>query len=354
MSYLGQVLNPEWGEDYFQGMVRCHARGIQIECTEGDLLLPYSELVVDPFNGHENQVYFSHPAFPGAWIVVETPQILNEPAILERPSIKRQIRGFKIQSPENADSKNKNPSAAFSSLKWVGIFFGVIAVISLGVQLLLTGVIGIISPSLEVEIGKISLENFLESHSATPFESRERDYVETITKNIYSTLPEQTYQYKITFVEDKTPNAFALPGGFIVVTSGLLKFVGEDVNKLAGVLAHEISHVEKRHGLRTLVNTTGPTLIIQSIIGNDAGIISLVTKSSLMLSGMSYSRKMEFEADEMAVDLLIGAGYDPIGLKAFLLQLNFLSGDGVPEFLSTHPATDARIKRLNQKMMRAD
>lgn len=346
-KFSGQIYNPDWGHEYQSGYIYCFATGLNFQGESGEVLLPYVRLQIDPNQGDPDQIYFHHPEKEGIWLVSDEKSILLEPGIQERPTLKRQIKDVNFSSLEE-----KRPNRTFGMLKWGGLAAGFILVLALIIQLALSGVVALISPSIEKSIGEASLNDYLENSAvANP---KEEKWVQNILDKLVQSENSQEYQYTLTFIDEVDPNAFAFPGGYLVVTTGLIDFVDKDEEKIAGVLAHEMAHVIKRHGIKKLVNQAGPVLVIQAVLGSDAGVISLLANGSLFLSGMSYSRTMEYEADSEAVSILNKAGYSAAGLKGFLVQLKMLQGSEIPEFISTHPSNEERINKIEEKMIELD
>ena len=150
-------------------------------------------------------------------------------------------------------------------------------------------------------------------------------------------------------------NAFAMPGGYVVVYTGLLKKV-QRKEQLAGVLAHEIAHVTERHALNNIVSSLGVSVLVSAVIGDSSTLESVLAGSSEMLLGQKFSRDAETEADDVAWETLVRSNLDPRGLREFfeILQKEeekLLGGlmKGALSWLSTHPATEERIARLRQK-----
>jgi predicted Zn-dependent protease len=151
------------------------------------------------------------------------------------------------------------------------------------------------------------------------------------------------YPIRVTAVKSSIVNAYALPGGQIVVYTGMLNKI-EDAESLAALLSHEASHVNERHTLRSMLRSGANGLLI-SIVFNDAtGISAALVGNAETLRGLQYSRKLETEADERGMQLMLSNDIDPAGMKRLMMILD-KEGD-VPEnisFLSSHPLTKKRI-----------
>jgi predicted Zn-dependent protease len=145
-------------------------------------------------------------------------------------------------------------------------------------------------------------------------------------------------------VDSDQVNAFATMGGYVYVTTGLLR-TAENEAQLAGVLGHEIGHIVERH----VVDQMEERAIQQGIL-TAAGLEreQIVGLGVELVINRSNSRSDEFEADVRGYENIVRAGYAPIGLINFLEHLE--GGPSLPAFLSTHPATGDRIERLRQMM----
>lgn len=181
------------------------------------------------------------------------------------------------------------------------------------------------------------------------------DYLNVVGRRLasYSNTPEQTFHFFV--IEEPTINAFAVPGGFIVVNSGLILNT-QNESELAAVLAHEISHVTQRHIARTVEATqyvpiqTIAIIIAGLLLGKsnpDAAqaAIAAASAGSLQMQ-INFTRSHEKEADYIGMQILADAGFNPVSMSDFFqrLQTNarYYTGQ-LPEFLSTHPVTTDRI-----------
>jgi len=144
------------------------------------------------------------------------------------------------------------------------------------------------------------------------------------------------------------PNAFALPGEIIVLTDELVCFVGGD-EELLGVVAHEMAHLERRHAVRTLLQSTGVFVLIAVVAGDVTSITSAAGTLPALLLESGYSRGFEREADLMASRWMLAEGYGVEPMIAFLNRIQEKVPDaGAPEFLSTHPTMEHRIDYLRE------
>lgn len=168
-----------------------------------------------------------------------------------------------------------------------------------------------------------------------------------ILTTLTAPLPKIPYMLRLIIVDDKTFNALAIPGGYIVVYRGLLERTGS-AEELAGVLAHEVQHILLRHSTRTLIQNASTGLLLAALAGDMSGIMGYGLESARTLGMLRYSRRQEEEADAAGMVLLKAAGIDPDGMISFFetLRRREVEGPKVLSYLSTHPGTGDRIQKL--------
>ena len=154
------------------------------------------------------------------------------------------------------------------------------------------------------------------------------------------------YDYRWYVSKNAQINAFALPGGIIVVNSGLINATRRP-EQLAGVLAHEIQHVEQRHSLQAVIKDLGLRSLWLLATGDAGG--GLMGRAALELTALTFSRDAELQADARAFDTLVGNGVDPDGLAEFFRLLTQHEGAAPPAFLSMHAASADRERALRAR-----
>jgi predicted Zn-dependent protease len=179
------------------------------------------------------------------------------------------------------------------------------------------------------------------------------NYVRQLGRNLVAGAAPSPFDFRFYVVEDENINAFAVPGGAIYVNTGLI-LEARDASELASVLAHEAGHVTARHVAQlyrrqrnTGVGANLVSLAIAILSGNPylANAGQLATGVAATAYTSTFTRDAEREADRLAVETMINAGYDPYGMLAILETLHRQEGGGgsMLEFLNSHPATDERL-----------
>lgn len=155
------------------------------------------------------------------------------------------------------------------------------------------------------------------------------------------------YDYRWLLVDNDQVNAFAAPGGVVVVHTGLIQAAGS-AEELAGVLAHEIQHVELRHSLQNMIHALGWASVLTVVLGDVSALAGVLIYQA---GATRFSRELEREADEQGLLALHKAGIDASGMLTFFRRLDAKGALYVP-LLSSHPATAERIERLEQAIRR--
>jgi predicted Zn-dependent protease len=171
--------------------------------------------------------------------------------------------------------------------------------------------------------------------------------IEDIVAILTAPLPNSPYTFRVFVVNNSSVNALAAPGGYVVIFRGLLERT-RSAEELAGVLAHELQHILKRHTTRALLQHASTGVLIAALTGDATGAMAYGLESARALGALRYSRENEEEADVEGLRMLLAAGVEPAGMIAFFDVLRKEGGE-VPallKYLSTHPSTAKRIETL--------
>ena len=184
-------------------------------------------------------------------------------------------------------------------------------------------------------------------------------YLDQVGQRLAGESPRKDVAYRFHLVDMAEPNAFALPGGYIYVTRGLLTLVNSE-DELAGVVGHEIGHVAAKHSVQK-ISRQGPFALVTNLVAGITGLVSPLVGSVIggvgefaqSLVFAPYSRGQETEADRIGQDIAARAGWDPAALSTFLKTLEReveLRKDGPrkPSFFDSHPATPDRIAKTTE------
>lgn len=161
----------------------------------------------------------------------------------------------------------------------------------------------------------------------------------------------QALEFTAHVVDAPMVNAFALPGGQIIVYTGLIA-KAEEPEQVAGVLAHEMAHVTLRHGLQRIAQAAGVVVVMNLLLGDAGGLVAIGGEVLTTTTINSYSRDQESEADAQAVRTLHAAGIDPRAMAEFFEAMNRERDalPGIASWFSTHPDHQQRIREIRQQL----
>jgi predicted Zn-dependent protease len=180
----------------------------------------------------------------------------------------------------------------------------------------------------------------------SPDDKKIQNQLALVLSSLFPNSTDGTFKYQLYIEKNNQVNAYALPGGIIILNSGLINAV-QSSEELLAVIAHEISHIQHRHHVKNLVHRSG-VYVISSIIFWGATNIDLVKEGSSFLMSMSYSRQQELEADREALKILSAAGISSQGMVDFLSRLMQNKSSTNLAILNTHPDTKARIQEVKK------
>jgi predicted Zn-dependent protease len=177
-------------------------------------------------------------------------------------------------------------------------------------------------------------------------------YIREMGQRIVAQTKMANLPWEYHIVRDDAINAFSIPGGHVYVNTGLIK-AAHSSSELAGVMAHEISHVIARHGTEQMSRQYGISVLAGAALGRDPATYQKVIADLLATGAMArFSREDEKEADDLGLNFMYRAGYDPKGMANMfrtLLAEEKTRPSAVEKFFSTHPLTEDRIKDVEDK-----
>jgi Zn-dependent protease with chaperone function len=201
-----------------------------------------------------------------------------------------------------------------------------------------------ISREWEIDMGKAMHQSILDNMKVDSFKTK---LANDFYKQLYFDIG---YPVSITVIESKEVNAFAVPGGHIVVYSAILNRLRKP-EELAALLSHEASHIELRHSLRNIFRSMARKIFLMLIIGNESGLATFMVDNADNLKGLEYSRSLETEADNYGIKLLRSSQIAPSGMLNLMEILKSESkGKEAAEFLNTHPVFKTRMENIKKQI----
>ncbi|MCL2932964.1 MAG: M48 family metallopeptidase [Trichodesmium sp. MAG_R03] len=200
-----------------------------------------------------------------------------------------------------------------------------------------------LSDRQEFELGKQINQQLLKSKKIKLYRDQAaKKYINRIGQRLVAASPRPDIAYNFQVIEDDSINAFATMGGFVYINTGLMKAADNEA-ELASVIAHEIAHIADRHAVKQLRQTLLAQGLATAAGVDDSVAVQIGVELALR---RPKSRQAEFEADQIGIETLGRAGYAQYGAITFMQKL--LKKASPPSFLSTHPATSARISQMKK------
>ncbi len=211
------------------------------------------------------------------------------------------------------------------------------------------------SPQQDVQIGQ-QLSRQAQRQLPLLNDPRVDNYLNQLGQRLAAHAPGYRFPYQYRCVNSEQINAFALPGGFVYINRGVIE-AADDEAQLAGVMAHETSHVALRHGTNQASKAYAwqmPFSILGGVMGNSVGGVLAQLGGGFVLNSvfLKYSRTDESQADILGTQILYDSGYDPRGMAQFLEKIEGMSRSQPVEFFSDHPSPAHRVERVDEEIDR--
>ncbi|MBC7391379.1 MAG: M48 family metallopeptidase [Opitutaceae bacterium] len=205
--------------------------------------------------------------------------------------------------------------------------------------------VNLIPKEYEIKMGASLYENMIKTEKVDIERSK---FANQFLKQINF---ETDYPLQVTVVNSEIKNAFALPGGHIVVYTALLNDM-KQYEELVALLGHEAGHVTERHTTKHIFRSMSGYLLVSILFGDLSGITALVIDNANQIHQLSYSRSLETQADNVGYKTMVKNAINPKGIISLFenLQKGNEAGNQIPEFLSTHPVTENRMKNISDKI----
>jgi len=266
----------------------------------------------------------------------------NQNLQINFPNIKGLLHTHWVSFPEKEFQLGRFavPLAIFLGSTFTLIIACILAFYFWGIPFIIRKAVGMVPIEQEIALGK---EIALGVFTQTPPDSAASEILNLFAKEIDFG---STYPLHFNVVRDSTVNAFALPGGEIVVYSGIIEKLNHS-GQLAALLAHEASHVHYRHSLHGIVDKVFWSALIAMLVG-DGGLIAAISAQGNEFRSLAYSRDLETQADTAGAGILTRNGIDVGQMLSLLevLQAESKQGLSAPEFLQTHPLPESRMEEV--------
>jgi len=343
-TFAAYASHPDFGDEVVEGVILVTRWQVRFESEQVTLEFPITRVEIEMADAKTRQIGFSDPEQRGWFVGTFDDQILSHPMLLQQAHTRHQVRELKSQGELQR------------RLKVVGVFLASFALIAILVStftsIMVRVLVARVPQKWESELGEKWL---LELKKETTF-IQDTNMMAKLDKGVsplIAALPDKNVKYTFYLISEPWPNAFALPGGHVVVTTGLIE-LADRPEELAGVVAHEIAHVTQKHVFRKVISSYGPYLLIRLFLKDEDGLLGILGEGSQLLLSQSFSQEYESEADAVGWKYLVDAKIDPRGAIDILTKLKAVEGgmsglDHALRAFNSHPATEKRIQVLEEK-----
>lgn len=272
---------------------------------------------------------------------------LKDPALIVafRRAAPSQLTAHLERAAEQVRRARHSHRLLWSSV--VGVLIGLVLFLWFGSDLVVEWAVARIPVEWEQKLGETVYQDFLSKETVLK-QGPAVSAVQEMTQRLTEKIPSNPYTFQVSVVQSPVVNAFALPGGYVVVFTGLMN-KAESGEEVAGVLSHELNHVLQRHGLERMVKMLGLAAVVGIVLGDQQGVLGLAKQLGMELATLKFGREQETEADLTGLRLLSDARIAPDGMIRFFERLSEKDKERV-ELFSTHPMSAARAERLRAEL----
>ncbi len=206
------------------------------------------------------------------------------------------------------------------------------------------------SPQQDIEIGRKYAPHLERQLGGRITDQTLQNYIDGVGQRIAAVSHNPDFEYHFVALNHESTNAFALPGGYVFITRGMLEKL-ESEAQLAAILAHEVAHIVARDTMNVMSNQIGIDTLLSAVTSEDtpSGVLTAADLTHQII-GLSYSREDEKTADLAGLDYMTWAGYNPYGMVETIRMLQSQQRFRPIEFFSTHPSPQNRLGYLTQKI----
>jgi Zn-dependent protease with chaperone function len=338
-AFEASLFHPDFGSEPVGGKVSVGPRQLQFQSETVSIDIPVANLEVE-FEHAGKGIWFNDTARPDVRVFTFHQSILRHPTIRSHPQVAAVL------------GRRELNRALRLTLYFVGGCVLAVWLGSLAMSAMASAIAARVPVAWEETFGALEIEKLRENGKILD-DSNDVAQLTALAAPLIQALPAGRHDWKFYIANDAQPNAFALPGGHVVVNAGLLRMTDQP-DEVLGVLAHELAHQTKRHLLRRTIAAAGPLVIFGLFLHSESRVGNVVTLSSGLMVFQGFSQKYETEADDAGWDYLVAANIDPRGMIRAFQKLEAAEGKRIahafgPQSLQSHPATAKRIARLEKK-----
>lgn len=312
------------------------------ESALAEQVVTFADMAVEAGGLDHDQLVVSWGTGPSVWTLY-----VKDPALIVafRRAAPPQLTAHLERAAEQVRRARHSHRLLWGSV--LGVVFGLGLLLWFGTDLMVEWAVARIPIEWEQKLGETVYQDFLSKETVLK-EGPAVSAVQEMTQRLTEKIPNNPYKFQISVVQSPVVNAFALPGGYVVVFTGLMT-KAESGEEVAGVLSHELNHVLQRHGMERMVKMLGLSAVVGILLGDQQGLTGLAKQVGMELVTLKFGRAQETEADVTGIRLLSDARIAPDGMIRFFERLSEKDKERV-EVFSTHPMSAARAALLKAEL----
>ncbi len=340
MTYAAFGFHPSLMDGRVSGTLQVTGEGVWFRFDGRELLFPKFGLVVRAGGASDRITFVEHASLPEWSVYTSDPAFLADATLQSLPGMAGALGAIK-----------RRRRGGWAILGGVAL---VLIALALGLFLAKPWMVGRIADQVpvewEIELGDASYAAI--TANAKLLEDGElQQRLEAFAHELTAQIEGSRYPFRFHIVDEDSLNAYALPGGNVVIHSATLLEAGRG-EEVLGVLAHELAHVNRRHSLHGIIDQVGFSILLGALFGNGSALGSVIHATAPTLNQRAFSRDNERDADLTGLTYLKQANIDPQGMVDFFLRIEKEGTanplNGMLNFASTHPSTTERISTLEK------
>ncbi len=346
-NFKAFMVQPDVSCEAVAGRLAADRRRLLFQGEGFNCEIPLEQLEVRLGRGSDTRVYFWDRRHSGVTVFTEDDSVLECASLVQSGHVRSQLEA--ILTRRELGRRLRITLYCFAACALIA------CLVSLSMGIMVRSLAADVPPQWEKTFGD---EQIQELRGSLKFvdDSNEVSRLTALAAPLTQAVPAGKTQFKFHVVESEYPNAFALPGGHIVITTALLR-LADRPEELLGVIAHEMAHITQHHHARKIISAAGPLVVFGIFLHSRDQTLDVLSSGSGLLVTQGFSQGYELEADDFGWKYLVAANIDPRGmiemfkkLKAFDAQSK--TNNLLPRAFSSHPALDKRIARLERRWQR--
>ena len=345
-TYDAILIHPTANGGRISGLIHFKSNGIYFESQSINYHIGFTNLSISTGGASNRFIFFKDNSQNEISIYTSQKNILKDSFLTSNNRFKEQIK----------KSKNDLRKTLKSTLLIFTLFITLLGSLYILKDKMVENIAAQIPISWEQKVGDKLFTTMSLQYDFIKNDSLKKEFLQ-VAKPLFEQIEKEGYKVDLYFVKDSSINAFALPGGKVIIQTGLI----ENANsweEVIGVLSHELAHVTRRHHIRGVINNLGIFTILSATFGDVSAIAGTFLNMGGELASLSNSRDFENEADETGRMYLINSKINPSGLITFVETIekeektildSTIAKEVDLSFLSTHPNIKERIKKLKEE-----